>query len=132
MAEGGFDDFEMKDKDRYRDEDYKEDEDEDETSFVDARENLLSPKGGGISSHEMSHRKIERVDITDIRKDARGMKKSMTEDIKRSYKKIFKLDIAKNNGFSSKYLIENTIFSGDGKTITIIYRGEEVGTFRDG
>ena len=65
MAEGGFHDFEMRDKDRYRDEDYEEGEDE--TSFVDAREDPLSPK---------PMKSVERVDtLKNMKKTAGNMKR---------------------------------------------------------
>ena len=88
MAEGGeFDDLEM--RDRYKDllSEEEEEDDNEETSFLDARENLASPPLRRMISPERSHKKLERVDIPDIRKDAGGMKKSMTEDKKRSIKK---------------------------------------------
>ena len=104
MAEG-FDDFEMKDK--YKDE--EEEDDDNETSFMDARENLGSPPLRTMTSHEKSHQKFEQVNIPDIKKEAGGLKRTMTADVKRSYKKIFNIDIAKKNGPISKHLIENTI-----------------------
>ena len=92
MAEGGFDDIEM--------------EDEDETQFYSPDEDY----GVGDQRYGMPKEKIIRVEIPDVKKDVGGMKKSMTEDRKRSFKKIFNIDIAKKNGFSSKYLIENNFF----------------------
>ena len=125
MEESGFDDFEMKEK--YKDLMSEEkDENDDNIDFLDARENLGSPP----PSKRMSiAQKFERVDIPNVKMG--GIKKSMTEDKKKSFKKIFKVDIEKKNGFLSKFLIENTIFSGEGKDIAIFFKGEEIGIFKN-
>ena len=84
MAEGGFDDFEMKNKYRGEEEDENDNE---ETSFVDARENLDNPRDRLLSPTYSFSKKIERVEIPDMKRDSKRLKKSMTEDVKKSFKK---------------------------------------------
>ena len=78
MAEGGFDDIEMRNKNlrEEEEEEYKEAEtkfsdDDDPWGIGDYPENFDegSPK-----------MKFNTVDIPDVKKDAKGMKKSLTED----------------------------------------------------
>ena len=114
MAEGGFDDIEMRDK-NFKKEEEEDNEDKDETQFYSPDEDF----GVGDPRYGMPKEKINRVEIPDVKKDIGGIKKSMTEDRKRSFKKIFNMDIAKKNGFSSKYLIENTIFQEKEKLLQL-------------
>ena len=84
MAEGGFDDIEMRNK-KLREEEEEEEEEEykeAETKFSDDDD----PWGIGDYPENYDEgspkRKFNTVDIPDVKKDVKGMKKSLTEDKK--------------------------------------------------
>ena len=126
MAESGFDDIEMRNKNLMSEEE-DEDDDDDETTFFDSRQNIESPPLRRLTSHEKSHQKFERVDIPDVKMG--GIKKSMTEDKKKTFKKIFKVEVKKGNGPFSKEVLESTTFSKDGNIIKTYFKGEKFGEY---
>ena len=72
--------------------------------------------------------KFNTVDIPDVKKDAKGMKKSMTEDKKNSFRKIFDISLAKKNGENSKMLLDNTEFVKNEKgKVSIYFKGKQTG-----
>ena len=89
MAESGFDDIEMQNRNREEEAETKFDDDDDPWDIGKEPENLDS------GSPKI---KFNTVDIPDIKKDAGAMKKSITEDKKKSFKKFFKVDIYKQDG----------------------------------
>ena len=114
-----FDDIEMKDKDRNEDEEEAEtkfDEDEDPWGIGDYPENYEedSPK-----------MKFNRADIPSVK----GLKKSIVEDKKASFRKFFKIDIKKQDSENSKILIEETEFVNNAKsdTVDVKFKGKNVG-----
>ena len=122
MEEGGFDDIEMRNR-NLREEEEKEEFHEAETKFGDGD----YPENFDEGSPKM---KFNTVDIPDVKKDAGAIKKSITEDKKKYFKKIFDIDIVKKNGPNSQDLIENTYFLGE-KSIKIFYKGKQIGNVTD-
>ena len=58
------------------------------------------------------------------------MKKSLTEDKKKSLRKIFDVDIKKENGVASRELIDNTNFIRmDNGKLAILYKDKKIGEF---
>ena len=112
--DGGFDDIEM----RNRNIEEEEEEREEET-------NLLDPNIS-INIINKENPRFNRVaDIPDVRKDAGSMKKSMTEDRKKSFKKIYDITLEKKNGPDSSILIDNTEFVKDQKgKVSIFFKGK--------
>ena len=66
--------------------------------------------------------------IPNVRKDIAGIKRSITNDVKRVFKDIFKVSIEKKNGPHSESILENTRFqsSRDGR-FTIEFKGSRIG-----
>ena len=120
MAEGEFDDIELKNRNR---EEEEEEFHESETKFSDRD----YPENFDERSPLV---KFHRVDIPDVRKDAKGMKKSITEDKKNSFRKIFDITLKKNNGKNSTELLDNTDFIRmDNGNLAILYKDKKIGEF---
>ena len=124
MAEGEFDNIEMRNKNLREEEEEKEYK-EAETKFYhdDYDENLDegSPKI-----------KFNTVDIPDVKKDAKGMKKSMTEDKKKSFKEIFNVSLEKKNGENSRMLLDKPEFVKNEKgKVTIYFEGKQIGNVNE-
>ena len=101
MAEG-FDDFEMKNRN------YEED---DHNWSI----NTENPK-------------YERVEIPDVKKDTGSMRKSLTSDRKKSFEKIFNLNLEKKNGPNNSILLDNTVFVRDlSGNVSIEFKGNKIG-----
>ena len=130
MAEGGFDDIEMRNKNlrEEEEEEYKEAEtkfsdDDDPWDIGDYPENF---------DEESPRIKFNTVDIPDVRKDAKGMKKSLTEDKKNSFRKIFDVSLAKKNGENSRMLLDNTEFVKNEKgKFSIYFEGKQIGNVNE-
>ena len=116
MAEGGFDDIEM--KNRNMEEEEEEDERNKETSFNNDDELAQSPCSHNNSINIINtsnpKSKYSRVDhmkyIPDVKKDAGSIRKSLTNDRKKSFKKIFNVNLEKKNRPSNSILLDNTVF----------------------
>ena len=122
MAEGGFDDLEIKDLN----------EQKEETSFNDDNscDNSIN-----IINASNSKCKFNRVDeckyIPDVNKDAGLIRKSLTNDKKKSFKNIFNVNLEKKNGPSNSISLDNTVFvrhpSGN---ISIEFKSKKIGNVR--
>ena len=130
MAESGFDDIEMRNKKLREEEEEEEEDKEAETKFSDDEDPWGIgdyPENFGEGSPKM---KFNTVDIPDVKKDAGGIRKSITEDKKKYFKKIFDIEIVKKKGPNSQDLIENTYFLGE-KSVKIFYKGKQIGSVID-
>ena len=69
-----------------------------------------------------------RGEIPNVRKDIAGIKRSITNDVKKIFKDIFNVGIEKKNGVNSESILENTRFQNakDGR-FTIEFKGKRIG-----
>ena len=69
-----------------------------------------------------------RGEIPNVRKDIAGIKRSITNDVKKVFKDIFNVGIEKKNGVNSESILENTRFQNakDGR-FTIEFKGKRIG-----
>ena len=138
MAKGGFDDFEMKDYDVNKEEEDYERRNE-ETSFNKDDELDSHNKSISIVNTSNSKSKYIRVDtersereyIPDVNKDAGSIRKSLTNDRKNPFKKIFNINLAKKNGPSNSILLGDTVFVRDpsgnqSENISIVFKGKKI------
>ena len=67
-------------------------------------------------------------DIPNVRKDIAGIKRSITNDVKKIFKDIFNVSIEKKNGHNSESILKNTRFQNakDGR-FTIEFKGKRIG-----
>ena len=137
MAEGGFDDSEMKDINEEKEEDERRNE---ETSFNDNDDYNSHNKSINIINTSNPKSKFSRVDyrehIPDVNKDAGSIRKSLTNDRKKSFKKIFNVDLEKKNGPSNSILLDNTVFVKDQpgnqtENISIVFKGKKIGNVKN-
>ena len=131
----GFDDIEMKNKNIEED----PENEEGETSFDG--DNPYDPVGNNrsinIINTENQKSKFNRVntfdisditDIPDVKKDSVSIKRSITGDRKKSFKKIFDVILEKKNGPNSSILLDKTVFVRDQKgNVSINFKGEKIG-----
>ena len=66
--------------------------------------------------------------IPNVNKDIAGIKRSITNDVKKVFKDIFNVTIEKKNGVNSESILENTRFQNakDGR-FTIEFKGKRIG-----
>ena len=112
MAEGGFD-LEMKDINKEKEEDERRNE---ETSFNNNDYHYRN-KSINIINTSNPKSKYSRVDyrkyIPDVNEDVGSIRKSLTNDRKKSFKKIFNVNLEKKNGPNNSLLLDNTVFVRD-------------------
>ena len=67
-------------------------------------------------------------DIPNVNRDIAGIKRSITNDVKKVFKDIFNVTIEKKNGVNSESILENTRFQNakDGR-FTIEFKGKRIG-----
>ena len=107
MAEGGFDDFKMKD-------------------FNEER----SSNDDELDSHNKSINMVDYRDserIPDVNKDAGSIRNSLTNDRKKSFKKIFNVNLEKKNGSSNSILLDNAVSGTKSENISIVFKGKKIG-----
>ena len=135
MAEDGFDDIEMKNR-NMEEEEEKEKEEERETSFGgDDHED--HNRSINIINTENPKRKLNRVDLSretpvNISKRMTNVKSTIIQDRKNSFKKIFNFNIEKKNGPNNSILLDNTVFFRDPKgNVYIVFKGKKIGNVND-
>ena len=129
MAEG-FDDIEMNNLDKEKEENERMTEDyEVDTSFNndDYHNNSIN-----IINTENTKSKFNRVDfkeqIPDVKKATGSMRRSFTNDRKKSFKKIFDVTFEQKNGTNNSILLDNTVFVRDPSGNTSIeFKGKKIG-----
>ena len=132
--------YEMKDWNEVKDQNEvtveQEQEQEQETNFdefedvvvdlegLEAQEREVNMDLGGINGAI-----VERGDnIPNVNRDIAGIKRSITNDVKKVFKDIFNVVIEKKNGVNSESILENTRFQNakDGR-FTIEFKGKRIG-----
>ena len=128
MAEGGFDDIEMKNRNMEEENKRNNEDYEIDTSFNnDDHNNSIN-----IINTSNPKSKYSRVDyrnyIPDVKKDAGSISKSLTNGRKKSFKKISNVSLEKKNGPNNSILLDNTVFVRDPSgNISIEFKGKKIG-----
>ena len=92
---------------------------------LEAQEQKVNMDLGGTKGEAIA----ERGDnIPNVNKDIAGIKRSITNDVKKVFKDIFNVTIEKKNGVNSESILENTRFQNakDGR-FTIEFKGKRIG-----
>ena len=138
-----FDNYEMKEREQEQEQEREqevewereqEQEQEQETNFDEFEDVVVDLKN--LEDQQQQAEKNEQVnmdlgggdDIPNVRKDIAGIKRSITNDIKKVFKNIFNVSIEKKNGPNSESILENTRFQSakDGR-FTIEFKGKRIG-----
>ena len=136
-----YDNYEMKEREQEQEQEREqevewereqEQEQEQETNFDEFEDVVVDLK----NLEQQQAEKNEQVnmdlgggdDIPNVRKDIAGIKRSITNDIKKIFKDIFNVSIEKKNGANSESILENTRFQNakDGR-FTIEFKGKRIG-----
>ena len=128
--------YEMKERERLQDEREQEqererlqDEQEQETNFDEFEDVVVRLEGLEAQEREVNMDLGGTEDnIPNVRKDLAGIKRSITNDVKKVFKDIFNVTIEKKNGVNSESILENTRFQNakDGR-FTIEFKGKRIG-----
>ena len=91
---------------------------------LEAQEREVNMDLGGTEGGAIA----ERDDIPNVNRDIAGIKRSITNDVKKVFKDIFNVTIEKKNGVNSESILENTRFQNakDGR-FTIEFKGKRIG-----
>ena len=92
---------------------------------LEAQEREVNMDLGGTEGGAIAKR---GDNIPNVRKDLAGIKRSITNDVKKVFKDIFNVTIEKKNGVNSESILENTRFQNakDGR-FTIEFKGKRIG-----
>ena len=107
----------------------REQEQEQETNFDEFEDVVVRLEGLEAQEREVNMNLGGRDDnIPNVRKDLAGIKRSITNDVKKVFKDIFNVTIEKKNGVNSESILENTRFQNakDGR-FTIEFKGKRIG-----
>ena len=138
-----YDNYEMKEREQEQEQEREqevewereqEQEQEQETNFDEFEDVVVR-----LENLEAQERQVDmdlggNDNIPNVRKDIAGIKRSITNDVKRVFKDIFNVTIEKKNGHNSESILENTRFQSakDGR-FTIEFKGKRIGWIeRDG
>ena len=130
--------YEMKERERLQDEQEQEqererlqDEQEQETNFDEFEDVVVRLEG--LEAQERQAKVNMDLggtedNIPNVNKDIAGIKRSITNDVKKVFKDIFNVTIEKKNGVNSESILENTRFQNakDGR-FTIEFKGKRIG-----
>ena len=138
-----YDNYEMKEREQEQEQEREqeqeqereqEQEQEQETNFDEFEDVVVRLEN--LEDQQQQAEKNERVnmdlgggdDIPNVRKDLAGIKRSITNDVKKVFKDIFNVSIEKKNGPNSESILENTRFQSakDGR-FTIEFKGKRIG-----
>ena len=126
-----FDDYEMKEREqeqeremeRVREQQELEEANQEQETNFDDDDDVVVDIGGKDDIPD-----LDLDDIPDVRKDVANIKRSITSDVKKTFKNVFNVSIEKKNGFNSKRVLENTKFvSSKNGRISIEYQGSRIG-----
>ena len=132
-----FDEYEMRGQEEEQEEEQetiREEQEvqvEEETNFDDIDDVTVNPVDmdlGGQSNRDNLNDDTVDTEIPNIKKDVAGIKRSITNDVKRVFKNNFNVSIEKKNGPNSESILENTRFKNarDGR-YTIEFKGRRIG-----
>ena len=142
-----YDNYEMKEREQEQEQEReqevewereREQEQEQETNFDEFEDVVVVLEG--LEAQERQAEKNERVnmdlgggdgargEIPNVNKDIAGIKRSITNDVKKVFKDIFNVSIEKKNGHNRESILENTRFQNakDGR-FTIEFKGKRIG-----
>ena len=128
-----FDDYEMKEREqeqereqeRAREELEEANQEEEETNFDDIEDVIIDI---GNREREREQLDLDLDGIPNVGRDVAGIKRSITEDIRKVFRDVFNVSIEKKNGKNSKSIIENTKFvSSKNGRISIEFKGSRIG-----
>ena len=128
-----FDDYEMKEREqeqereqeRAREELEEANQEEEETNFDDIEDVIIDI---GKNTDQLENLDLDLDGIPNVGKDVAGIKRSITEDIKKVFRDVFNVSVEKKNGKNSKDIVENTKFvSSKNGRISIEYKGSRIG-----
>ena len=127
MAEGGFDDYEMKEREQEQEQErereiMEEQEQETNVDDIDLNNVFIRP------DQRETNTRVNLDDIPNVKKDIWAIKRSITSDVKKAFKNIFNLSIEKKNGPNSTTILDYTKFVSEksGK-VFIEFKGERIG-----
>ena len=132
-----YDNYEMKEREQEQEQEQEreqereqEQEQEQETNFDEFEDVLVDLKNleDQQQQAEVNMDLGGRDNIPNVRKDIAGIKRSITNDVKKIFKDIFNVTIEKKNGHNSESILENTRFQNakDGR-FTIEFKGKRIG-----
>ena len=132
-----YDNYEMKEREQEQEQEQEreqereqEQEQEQETNFDEFEDVLVDLKNleDQQQQAEVNMDLGGRDNIPNVRKDIAGIKRSITNDVKKIFKDIFNVSIEKKNGANSESILENTRFQNakDGR-FTIEFKGKRIG-----
>ena len=119
MAEGGFDDFEMRDRNW---EEERREEEYDETNFDQGeddyweKEELMTKKG---------------IKIPDVKRDAKSMRLSMTRGNEKVFEEIFDFPLRKKYGEFSKQLLSEIRFEKLKTRVAIFFKDKRIAKYQN-
>ena len=128
-----FDDYEMKEREqeqeqeqeRAREELEEANQAEEETNFDDIEDVVVDI--GQLENRE-DREGLDLDNIPNVGKDVANIKRSITSDVKKIFREVFDVSIEKNNGKSSKEVLENTKFvSSKNGRISVEFKGSRIG-----
>ena len=136
-----YDNYEMKEREQEQEQEREqevewereqEQEREQETNFDEFEDVVVD-----LKNLEAQERQVDmdlgggdgaRGEIPNVNRDIAGIKRSITNDVKKIFKDIFNVSIEKKNGVNSESILENTRFQNakDGR-FTIEFKGKRIG-----
>ena len=138
MEFDNYDNYEMKEREQEQErereqevewEREQEQEQEQETNFDEFEDVVVDLEGLEAQEQQVNMDLGERGDnIPNVNRDIAGIKRSITNDVKKVFKDIFNVTIEKKNGHNSESILENTRFQNakDGR-FTIEFKGKRIG-----
>ena len=148
-----YDNYEMKEREQEQEQEREqevewereqEQEQEQETNFDEFEDVVVRLKGARPTAVDLKNledqqqqaevdmdlggRDDARSEIPNVNRDIAGIKRSITNDVKKIFKDIFNVTIEKKNGHNSESILENTRFQNakDGR-FTIEFKGKRIG-----
>ena len=130
MAEGGFEELEMKDLEQEREQEREQEEEQDleqEEEETNIDHNVL------IRPNRPKITRVNNDNIPDVRKDIGTIRRAITSDVKKSFKNIFNTTFEKKNGPNSRMILDYTKFKTEPSGTTYIeYKDKKVGRVERG
>ena len=140
-----YDNYEMKEREQEQEQEREqevewereqEQEQEQETSFNEFEDVVVDLENLEAKRSEANVKRVDmdlggsasRSEIPNVNRDIAGIKRSITNDVKKIFKDIFNVTIEKKNGHNSESILENTRFQNakDGR-FTIEFKGKRIG-----
>ena len=137
MEFDNYDNYEMKEREQEQEQEREqevewereqEQEREQETNFDEFEDVVVHLENLEAQERQVNMDLGGGDDIPNVNKDIAGIKRSITNDVKKVFKDIFNVSIEKKNGHNSESILENTRFQNakDGR-FTIKFKGKRIG-----